>query len=144
MPGPAWRTKPRTSGSTLLGSPHLVPPPGEPLLRWWKTQRFDQEAAGSHTGCGGFHRKTARFCWRRWSASPTCRQWRWRWREGHLARWRRRFDGNAWERGGPSRNLCNKKMWLSLSHNLIFISNYTLTFSLWTISMFFIRNHDTG
>lgn len=109
-PGLARTTKSRTSGSTqtcLLGSPHPVPPPGEPLRRWWRAQRSDRAAAGSQRGCGGFRRRTARFCWRQRSASPTCRRWRRREREGHLV-WRRcRSGGNAWGRGAPSHSLNN-------------------------------------
>lgn len=110
-PGPSQMTKPHTSGSTpmwLLGSPHPVPPRGEPLLQWWGAQRFDRAAAGSRMGCGDFRRRPARFCWRRWSASPTCRQWRRRGREGRPVWQRCRYDGNAWGRGEPSHNL-NKK-----------------------------------
>lgn len=111
-PGPAQRTKLHTGGSILmrlLASPHPVPPPGEPLLRWWRGPRFGRAAAGSHTGSGGCHRRTARFYWRWWWASPTGRRWRRTMKEGRLVWQKCRCDGNAWGRGAPSHNLCNKK-----------------------------------
>lgn len=110
-PGPAQTTRPRTSGSTpmcLLGSPRPVPRPGEPLPRWWRAQRFDRAAAGSHMGCGGSRRRAARSCWRQRWASPTYRQWRRRGREGHPVWPRCRFDGNAWGRGAPAHSLNDK------------------------------------